>query len=177
VSKWPAGGPTPVAARRAPARCGPGRWHATRSPAGCNGMRSRRVLEKPLPDGVLTESAMVHGLRVTVARARPIASGSRAKPSMSARQTANSGRDRARQQLGTDAARGCLPRGAAAVTARPREHDPPDISGRRTGDEGSRNGCDGHRSTSLSPGCRGRRRFQQFLQRMPRGDNELHHAL
>jgi hypothetical protein len=39
--------------------------------------------------------AMVHGRRVTVARARPLASRSRAKPSMPARRTANRLRERA----------------------------------------------------------------------------------
>src|SRR5450755_3474189 len=42
---------------------------------------------------------MVHSLRVTVARARPLASSSLAKPSMPARRTANSGRERARHQV------------------------------------------------------------------------------
>src|SRR2546429_8269674 len=42
---------------------------------------------------------MVDSLRVTVARARPRASRSRAKDSMSARRTANKDRDRARHQL------------------------------------------------------------------------------
>src|SRR6516162_1847218 len=42
---------------------------------------------------------MVDSRLVTVARARPFASRSRAKPSMSARRTANSARDRARHQL------------------------------------------------------------------------------
>src|SRR5580704_11431344 len=42
---------------------------------------------------------MVHSRRVTVARARPLASSSRAEDSMSARRTANRARDRARHQL------------------------------------------------------------------------------
>src|SRR5215469_482359 len=42
---------------------------------------------------------MVHSRRVTVARARPLASRSRAKDSMSARRTANRCRDRTRHQL------------------------------------------------------------------------------
>src|SRR6266567_7165502 len=42
---------------------------------------------------------MVDSLRVTVARARPIASSSLAKDSMSARRTANSASERARHQL------------------------------------------------------------------------------
>jgi hypothetical protein len=42
---------------------------------------------------------MVHSRRVTVARARPRASRSRAKPSMSARRTANRFRDRARHHV------------------------------------------------------------------------------
>src|SRR5262245_48040737 len=42
---------------------------------------------------------MVHSRRVTVARARPLASRSRAKPSMSARRTANNDRERARHQV------------------------------------------------------------------------------
>src|SRR5216684_2775985 len=42
---------------------------------------------------------MVHSRRVTVARARPLASRSRAKPSMSARRTANRFRERTRHQV------------------------------------------------------------------------------
>src|SRR5262249_53936219 len=42
---------------------------------------------------------MVHSRRVTVARARPLASRSRAKDSMSARRTANKFRERARHQV------------------------------------------------------------------------------
>src|SRR6266702_1240582 len=42
---------------------------------------------------------MVHSRRVTVARARPPASRSRAKPSMSARRTANRFRERTRHQV------------------------------------------------------------------------------
>src|SRR5690242_9734951 len=42
---------------------------------------------------------MVHSRRVTVARARPLASSSRAKDSMSARPTANRARERARHQV------------------------------------------------------------------------------
>src|ERR1700722_12531935 len=42
---------------------------------------------------------MVQSLRVTVARARPLASISRANVSMSARRTENSGSDRLRHQL------------------------------------------------------------------------------
>ena len=42
---------------------------------------------------------MVHSRRVTVARALPLASSSLAKPSMSARRTANRARDRARHQV------------------------------------------------------------------------------
>src|ERR1700730_9650368 len=42
---------------------------------------------------------MVHSRRVTVARARPRTSSSRAKLSMSARRTANRGRERARHQV------------------------------------------------------------------------------
>jgi hypothetical protein len=42
---------------------------------------------------------MVHSRRVTVARARPLASSSRAKDSMSARRTANKPRQRARHQV------------------------------------------------------------------------------
>jgi hypothetical protein len=41
---------------------------------------------------------MVHSRRVTVARARPSASSSRANVSMSARRAENSGSDRARHQ-------------------------------------------------------------------------------
>src|SRR5262245_46080434 len=42
---------------------------------------------------------MVHSRRVTVARARPFASRSRAKPSMSARRTEKGASDRPRHQL------------------------------------------------------------------------------
>ena len=42
---------------------------------------------------------MVHSLRVTVARARPLASSSRAKDSISARRTANKARERARHHV------------------------------------------------------------------------------
>src|SRR6266581_8849673 len=42
---------------------------------------------------------MVHSRRVTVARARPLTSKSRAKDSISARRTANKDRDRARHQF------------------------------------------------------------------------------
>src|ERR1700745_647024 len=42
---------------------------------------------------------MVHSRRVTVARARPLASRARAKDSMSARRTANRFRERARHQV------------------------------------------------------------------------------
>src|SRR5919204_841220 len=42
---------------------------------------------------------MGHSLRLTVARARPLASSSQAKPSMSARRTADNAIDRARHQL------------------------------------------------------------------------------
>src|SRR5512135_1038098 len=42
---------------------------------------------------------MVHSRRVTVARARPRVSRSRAKPSMSARRTANRFREQARHQV------------------------------------------------------------------------------
>jgi hypothetical protein len=59
-------------------------------------MGSRGVLEEFLFNGVAVEPRDGHSRRVTVARARPLASRSRAKPSMSARRTANIGRERAR---------------------------------------------------------------------------------
>src|SRR5580693_10205504 len=58
-----------------------------------------RVLEEFLFNGVLEEPAMVDSRRVTVARARPRASISRAKHSMSPRRTANRTRERARHQV------------------------------------------------------------------------------
>src|SRR4029077_19222166 len=60
---------------------------------------------------------MVDSLRVTVARARPRASRSRAKPSISARRTANKARDRARHQLVNW-------RSASAYASRVRPRDP-----------------------------------------------------
>ena len=61
-------------------------------------VRGRRMVEKFLFDGVPVDPAVVDRRRVTVARAGPRASSSRAKVSMSARRTENSGRDRARHQ-------------------------------------------------------------------------------
>ena len=62
-------------------------------------VRGRRIIEQLFFDRVLVEPAMVHNRRVTVARARPRASSSRAKLSMSARRTPNSGRERVRHQV------------------------------------------------------------------------------
>jgi hypothetical protein len=47
----------------------------------------------------LQNPAMVDSRRVTVARARPLASSSLAKPSMSAQRTANKASDRNRHQV------------------------------------------------------------------------------
>jgi hypothetical protein len=46
-------------------------------------MRGRGMVQETFLDCVLVNPAMVHSLRVTVARARPLASSSLAKPSMS----------------------------------------------------------------------------------------------
>jgi hypothetical protein len=47
------------------------------------------MIQEVFLHGVLVNPAMVHSRRVSVARARPFASRSRAKPSMSARRTVN----------------------------------------------------------------------------------------
>jgi hypothetical protein len=65
---------------------------------GTADVRGGRVVKKLFLDGVLVEPGDGAQPPVTVARARPLASSSRAKVSMSARRTENSGRDRARHQ-------------------------------------------------------------------------------
>jgi hypothetical protein len=62
-------------------------------------MRGGRVIEEFFFDGVLAEPGDVDSRRVTVARARPLASRTRAKDSMSARRTANRATDRVRHQV------------------------------------------------------------------------------
>ena len=86
---------------------------------------------------------MVHSRRVTVARARPLASRSRAKPSMSARRTANRLRERARHQLVNW-------RRSSAYASRVRPRYP------------ARNPASASRSASLNAGWRGRGRLWKW---------------
>jgi hypothetical protein len=94
---------------------------------------------------------MVHSRRVTVARARPRASSSRAKVSMPERRTENSGNDRAlHQPLNWRRPSASASRGQAAVSGQePGEGEPLSSGeGRLDSGEGSGRNRGGHPGTS-----------------------------
>src|SRR2546429_9189036 len=110
---------------------------------------------------------MVDSRRVTVARARPIAARSRAKPSMSARQTAESVSERARHQLANW-------RKSSAYASRVRTRYPARNPARATRSASVKTGwivasaadgavvVIGHLPARLEPGKLGQSRPQQF---------------